>query len=113
MNESKGLLDQRVIIVLRRFHPQTPREVVRGTITEVDNFGLRVSGRRFREIALKETGVLEERPVETATKTYWVPFSSIRFSEIISPGSPSEREDNVIQRRKALTADELHRLAAS
>ncbi|MGO9243958.1 MAG: hypothetical protein ACLQDC_04220 [Verrucomicrobiia bacterium] len=46
--DTKGLLSQRVKVVLRRFHPQTPREIVRGIITDVDETGVRVSGRRFQ-----------------------------------------------------------------
>ncbi len=113
MTEKHGLLDQRVVIVLRRFHQQTPREMIRGIITEVDESGLRVSGRRFRETVDRESSLLVERPVEQTTKTYWVPYTSIRYSEIISPGSASEREDNVIQRRKPLSADEINRLPSS
>lgn len=105
--EKRGLLNARVKVVLRRFHPQTPRETMRGTITEVDEFGVRISGRRFREFRLPEAAGPEERPVESVTKTYWLPYTSIRYSEIIPPGSPSERLDNDVQRRKPLTAKEL------
>ncbi|NQU11123.1 hypothetical protein HQ590_10060 [bacterium] len=105
--EKRGLLNARVKVVLRRFHPQTPRETMRGTITEVDEYGVRLSGRRFREFQPTEAVVPEERPVEVATKTYWLPYTSIRYSEIIPPGSPSERLDNEIQRRKPFTAKEL------
>ena len=30
---TEGLLSQRVKVVLRRFHPQTPREIIRGIVT--------------------------------------------------------------------------------
>jgi hypothetical protein len=109
MTEKAGLEGQRVRIVLRRFHPQTPREIIRGIITEVDQFGFRVSGRRFQEVADLETAVAVERPVEDDTKVYWVPFNSIRYSEIILPGSASEHEDNEIQRRKPLPTQEISR----
>lgn len=111
--DTTGLLSQRVKIVLRRFHPQTPRELIRGTITNVDETGLRVSGRRFQELADLETGAPQERPVEPDNKVYWIPHSSIRYSEIIDPGSPSEKLDNEIQRRKPFTPQELHRLTGS
>lgn len=104
-----GLLSQRVKVVLRRFHPQTPREIVRGIITDVDETGLRVSGRRFQEQADLESGTPQERPVEPDTKMYWIPHGSIRYTEIIGPGSPSEKLDNEIQRRKVFTPQELHR----
>ena len=100
MTTSIGLQGQRVKIVLRRFHPQTPREIIRGLITDVDETGLRVSGRRFQEVADMETAYVQERAVEADTKMYWVPFNSIRYSEIILPGSTSEQEDNEVQRRK-------------
>jgi hypothetical protein len=107
MIEKTGLLNQRVMIVLRRFHPQTPREIIRGIITEVDEFGVRVSGRRFREMTDHDAPVPFERPVETETKVYWIPFNSIRYSEIILAGSVSERADVEIQSRKPVTALEL------
>jgi hypothetical protein len=111
--DTTGLLSQRAKIVLRRFHPQTPREIVRGTITNVDETGLRVSGRRFQELVDLESGAPQERPVEPDMKVYWIPHSSIRYSEIIAPGSPSEKLDNEIQRRKPFTPQELNRSSGS
>jgi hypothetical protein len=113
MAEIVGLQGQRVKIVLRRFHPQTPREVIRGIITEVDEFGFRVSGRRFQELADLETSLPAERPVESDNKVYWIPFNSIRYSEIILPGSTSEQLDNEVQRRKPLTAQETARQSSA
>jgi hypothetical protein len=107
--DTKGLLSQRVKVVLRRFHPQTPREIVRGIITDVDETGVRVSGRRFQEHPDLEAAALVERPVDPDSKVYWIPHSSIRYTEIIAPGSLSEKQDNEIQRHKVFTAQELHR----
>jgi hypothetical protein len=109
MADKTSLERQRVRIILRRFHPQTPREIIRGIITEIDQFGFHVSGRRFQEVADLGTSAAIERPVEEDTKMYWVPFNSIRYSEIILPGSPSEHEDNEVQRRKPLAAHESNR----
>jgi hypothetical protein len=106
-SEKRGLLNARVMIVLRRFHPQTPREIMRGMITEVDEYGVRLSGRRFREVRVGDAATGEERPVETTTKTYWLPYASIRYTEIIAPGSSSERLDNEVQRRKPLSPKDL------
>ena len=111
--DTAGLLNQRVRVVLRRFHPQTPREIVRGIITDVDETGLRVSGRRFQEHTELESGAPLERPVEPDTKVYWIPHSSIRYTEIIAAGSPSEKLDNEIQRHKPFTSQELQRLTGS
>ncbi|HUI06022.1 MAG TPA: hypothetical protein VL486_03350 [Verrucomicrobiae bacterium] len=111
--DTTGLLNQRVKVVLRRFHPQTPREMIRGIITDVDETGLRISGRRFQELPDLDTGQPQERPVEPDTTMYWIPHSSIRFSEIINPGSVSEKLDNEIQRRKPFTPQELHRSSGS
>jgi hypothetical protein len=111
MVEKTGLLNQRVMMVLRRFHPQTPREIIRGIITEVDEFGVRLSGRRFREVTDHDGHVGVERPVEAETKVYWVPFNSIRYSEIILPGSVSERADTEIQSRKLITPQELRQMS--
>ncbi len=56
----------------------------------------------------RDTGEgVEERPIEANTKTYWIPFNSIRISEIIPAKSLSEREDNEIQRRKPLQPREV------
>jgi hypothetical protein len=107
--DTKGLLSQRVKVVLRRFHPQTPREIIRGIVTDVDETGVRVSGRRFQEHPDLESAALLERPVEADSKVYWIPHSSIRYTEIIAPGSSSEKLDNEIQRHKVFTPQELHR----
>ncbi len=112
MSQTEGLLDKRVKIVLRRFHPETPREIVRGIITQVDESGVRVSGRIFQETRDSESGQAEERPVDVANKTYWVPFNSIRISEIIPSKSVSEREDTEIQRRRPLRPQEVSRRSA-
>ena len=112
MSATTGLLNQRVKIVLRRFHPETPREIIRGIITEVDDTGVRVSGRRFQDYVSPEGRLPEERPVERTNKTYWIPFNSIRYSEIISPGSLSEKADTEIQRRKPLDPAEVYRKSA-
>jgi hypothetical protein len=109
MSNSTGLLGQRVKILLRRTHPQTPREIVRGIITEVDESGIRVSGRRFHEVPDLETSLPEECPVEAEAKVYWIPFTSVRYSEILLPGSPSEKLDNEIQLRRVLSPQETHR----
>jgi hypothetical protein len=107
--DTKGLLSQRVKVVLRRFHQQTPREIVRGIITDVDETGVRVSGRRFQEHPDLESAVPQERPVEADSKMYWIPYGSIRYTEIIGPGTPSENLDNEIQRRKVFMPQELQR----
>ena len=107
MSKSSTLQGHRIKMVLRRFHIQTPREIIRGIVTDVDEFGFRISGRRFQEITDLETSLPVERPAESDTKVYWVPFSSIRYSELISSGSASERMDNEIQRRKPLTEAEM------
>ena len=111
--DTNGLISQRVKVVLRRFHPQTPREIIRGIVTGVDETGLRVSGRRFQEHPDLETTVPLERPVEADSKVYWIPFGSIRYTEIIAPGSLSEKQDNEIQRHKVFTPQELHRATES
>ena len=107
MADSTELQGQRLVIVLRRFNAQTPRERIRGIITAIDQAGFRLSGRRFREVADAESPLPVERPVEADTRVYWVPFNSIRYSEIVLPGSSSEKEDNEVQRRKPLTPHEL------
>ncbi|HTS16737.1 MAG TPA: hypothetical protein VMP11_04120 [Verrucomicrobiae bacterium] len=111
--DTKGLVSQRVKVVLRRFHPQTPREIVRGIVTDVDETGLRVSGRRFQEHPDLESALPVERPVEDDTRVYWIPHSSIRYTEIIAPGSASEKLDNEVQRHKVFTPQELNRLSGS
>lgn len=108
MPAKSSMQGQRIKIVLRRFHIQTPREIIRGMITEVDEFGFRVSGRRFQEVLDLESSLPVERPVESDNKVYWIPFNSVRYSEIILPASASEHLDNEIQRRKPLTPAELH-----
>ena len=108
MSGPSTLQGQRIKIVLRRFHAQTPREILRGIVTDVDELGFRVSGRRFQEITDLETSLPVERPAEADTKVYWVPINSIRYSELILPGSASEKVDNEIQRRKPLTIAEMY-----
>lgn len=113
MPTNHSMQSQRIKIVLRRFHIQTPREIIRGIVTDLDDFGLRVSGRRFQEFTDLESSLPVERPVEPDAKVYWIPFNSIRYSEIILPGSPSEQADNEIQRRKPVSLHEIQGKSAS
>ena len=113
MTKQSTLQGQRIKIVLRRFHIQTPREIIRGIVTDVDELGFRVSGRRFQEITDLETSLPVERPAEADSKVSWIPFNSIRYSELILPGSKSEQMDNEIQRRKPLTVAEMYGKARS
>ena len=107
MPKQSTLQGQRIKIVLRRFHLQTPREIIRGIVTDVDEHGFRLSGRRFQEVTDLDSSLPVERPAESDAKVYWVPFSSIRYSELILPGSASEKTDNEIQCRKSLTDAEM------
>ena len=74
------------------------------------------AGDTYAEVVkLAEKGIpfALERPVEPDTKVYWIPHSSIRYTEIIAAGSPSEKLDNEVHRRKMFTPQELHRLTES
>ena len=99
MAEKTGRQGQRVRIVLRRFRAQTPREVIRGIISDVGDYGSCDSRRRFLEFPDLETSPPVERPVEGDPKVYRVPFNSIPYSGTILPGSSSEQSDKEIRRR--------------
>lgn len=69
---------------------------MRGTVTQVSAPGLTISGRHFQEVRDSVSGLYEENPLARHNKVYFIPYSSMKYIDVIMPDSPeAERADRV------------------
>jgi len=97
-NSPQNLLNARVRIVLRRNFREMPVDIMRGMVTDANTVGITISGRHFQELRDSVSGDFEERPLSVSTKIYFVPFSSIKYVDVIMPGSPESEKADAIER---------------
>ena len=102
-----SLKGEKVRIVCIKSYEEEPLDVIRGTVTDEWTTGLKVSGRHCQKIMEESLGRMIERPVDEETKVLFVPFSSIKFCEIIVEGSKSDMIDRQVKMGKPLTGSEL------
>lgn len=99
---SKGLINARVKIVLRRHFKEMPVDIMRGIVTDRNQCGITISGRHFQEVQSTVSGDFEEQPLSKQTKAYFIPFSSMKYVDIILPGSRAEKLANKIENNPVL-----------
>jgi len=91
-----NLVESRVRIVLRRHFREMPIDIMRGTVTQVSTPGLTISGRHFQEVRDSVSGLYEEHPLVRYNKVYFIPYSSMKYIDVIMPDSPeAERADRI------------------
>jgi hypothetical protein len=100
--ESKGLINARVKIVLRRHFKEMPVDIMRGIVTDRNPNGITISGRHFQEVQSTVSGEFEEQPLSRQTKAYFIPFSSIKYIDVILPGSRAEKLADKIENNSVL-----------
>jgi len=92
----ENLTDARVRIVLRRHFREMPIDIMRGIVTQVSAAGITISGRHFQEMRDSVSGQYEERPLAPHTKVYFIPYSSMKYIDVIQPDSPeADRADRI------------------
>ncbi len=86
----QSLLNARVRVVLRRHFREMPIDIMRGIVTDVTTAGIIISGRHFQEVRDSVSGEYEERPLTKHTKVYFMPYSTMKYVDVIMPDSREE-----------------------
>jgi len=97
MPSAPNLIESRVRIVLLRQFREMPIDIFRGIVTDSNAAGITISGRHFQEVRGSVSNSYEERPLSTYSKAYFIPFSTIKYIDIILSGSRSEEISNKIE----------------
>ncbi len=104
-----NLKEERVRVVLRRSYQGQPLDILRGRVTDQDEIGIKVSGRRYQKIKDEIADKVIEKPVDEETKIIFVPYTSIRTCEIIVEGTREEEIDKRAKLEKPLARGEFKR----
>ena len=104
-----NLKEERVRVVLRRSYQEQPLDIIRGRVTDQDQIGIKVSGRRYQKIMDEIENKIIEKPVDEETKMVFIPYNSIRICEIIVEGTREEEIDKRAKLEKPLTRGEFKR----
>ena len=102
MPTAPNLIESNVRIVLLRQFREMPIDIFRGIVTDSNNAGISISGRHFQEVHDSVSGSYEERPLSVYTKVYFIPFSTIKYIDVIIPGSGSEEVAKRIENNPVL-----------
>ena len=103
------LHNERVRIICNKTFADEPVDIIRGIVTDESDAGLKVSGRHYQKIFDEEAGRLFERPVDEETKVIFIPFTSIKFCEIIVEDSRGEMIDRKVKRERPLSRTEIRK----
>ncbi len=101
------LKGERVRIVCVKRHKEAPLHIIRGQVLDEDRVGLKVSGRCFQQVMDEAVGKTIEKPIDVETKVFFIPFSSIRFCEVILEGTRSDVIDRRVKREGLLSKSEI------
>lgn len=102
MAEAPNLVESRVRIVLLRQFREMPIDIFRGIVTDSNAAGITISGRHFQEVRDSVAGQYEERPLSLRTKVYFIPYSTIKYVDVILPGSREEEIGNRVEGNEVL-----------
>ena len=104
MNEkcNEGLTDKRVRIALRRNFKEMPVDIMRGTVTATNAAGIAISGRHFQEVMDTVSGEYDQKPLSKMNKIFFIPFSSIKYLEVIMPGTKAAELADRIEKNPIL-----------
>ena len=104
-----NLKEERVRVLLRRSYQNQPLDIIRGRVTDQDNVGIKVSGRRYQKIMDEAKDKVIEKPVDEETRMIFIPYTSIRTCEIIVEGTREEEIDKRAKLEKPLARGEFKR----
>lgn len=79
-------------------------------VIDEDEKGVLVSGRIFMKM-IEEDKVLE-KPIDDETKIFYLPFTSIRFLELIPMGSRFENLHKKVLKETPLESSQINRAGA-
>ena len=101
-----NLKEERVRIVFTKSYEDAPLDIIRGRVTDQDEIGIKVSGRRYQKVMDGDDKVIE-KPVDEETKMLFIPYTSIRFCEIIVEGTREEEIDKRAKLERPLSRSEI------
>ncbi|MBI3269926.1 MAG: hypothetical protein HYZ53_12945 [Planctomycetes bacterium] len=90
--------NQKIRVVLKRDAKEDPLTVMRGDVTGCDEVLLTLKGRRYAKVMGTHSDRSEEKPLDESDKTYLLPWSSVRFVEMIQQGTREEELDQRVRR---------------
>ncbi len=99
---NENLIDNRVRIALRRNFKEMPVDIMRGVVTAVNSAGITISGRHFQEVLDTVSGEYDQRPLSKLNKVFFIPFSSIKYLEVIMPGTRAAKLADKIESNPVL-----------
>ncbi len=99
---NESLVEKRVRIALRRNFKEMPVDIMRGTVTGTNSVGMTISGRHFQEVMDSVSGEYDQRPLSKLNKIFFIPFSSVKYLEVIIPGSKAADLANRIEKNSVL-----------
>jgi len=104
MNEkcNESFMEKRVRIALRRNFKEMPVDIMRGTVTDTNSVGVTISGRHFQEVMDTASGEYDQRPLSKLNKIFFIPFSSIKYLEVIISGTKAADLANKIEKNPVL-----------
>jgi len=95
-------LEKRVRIALRRNFKEMPVDIMRGTVTGTNTVGITISGRHFQEVLDTVSGEYDQRPLSKLNKMFFVPFTSIKYLEVIVKGTKAAALADRIEKNPVL-----------
>lgn len=102
--------EHKVRIILHKSFREAPVIIIRGVVIDEDEKGVLVSGRIFMKM-IEEDKVLE-KPIDDETKIFYLPFTSIRFLELIPTGSRFESLHKKVLKETPLESSQINRAGA-
>ncbi len=98
---------ERVRIICVKLHKEAPLHIIRGQVLDEDRVGIKVSGRCFQQVMDRSADKTIEKPIDAETKVFFIPFSSIKFCEVILEGTRSDIIDRRAKREGVLHKAEI------
>ena len=88
----------KIRVVVKKYYGDSPATVFRGVFLEDNESGVKIHGRRYDREMNSTVQKIEEVPLDSQNKIYFVPFQSILYTEIIMEGSYEDKLDEKIRR---------------
>ncbi|MCK5853116.1 hypothetical protein KAH27_08835 [bacterium] len=99
---NESFIDKRVRIALRRNFKEMPVDIMRGIVTDTNSVGISISGRHFQEVMDTASGEYDQRPLSKLNKIFFIPFSSVKYLEVIIKGTKAADLADKIEKNTVL-----------
>lgn len=88
----------KIRLVLHKYYTESSVTVLRGIFLEDNGNGIKIHGRRYDRELNSTSQRIEEIPIDSQNKIYFVPYTSIQYTEIIVEGSYEDQLDEKIRK---------------